>query len=77
LILKRLKDLREDNDLTQEYVGKLLNVVPRTYSGYETGTRSISIEALIKLAKFYNVSLDYIVELTDDPTPYKRDKKDV
>lgn len=75
LNFRRLKDLREDNDLKQEYLAKTLNVSPRSYSSYETGSRLISIHSLIKLAKFYNVSIDYLVGLTDEQKPYPR--KDV
>lgn len=66
----RLKDLREDSDLLQKDVAKILNVAERTYSGYETETRWLSKESLIKLAKFYNTSTDYILELTNIKKPY-------
>ena len=70
----RLKDLREDNDLLQKDVAKILNVAERTYSGYETESRWLSKEALIQLAKFYNTSTDYILELTNIKTPYPNSK---
>lgn len=60
----RLKDLREDNDLTQKNVSEILHVSQVTYSYYEIGKRSIPIELLIKLADYYNVSLDYITYRT-------------
>lgn len=63
--LKRLKDLREDNDYTQKYIAKILDMDQRQYSRYELGKYEIPLECLIKLAKFYNVSLDYLVELTN------------
>ena len=59
----RLKELREENNLTQTQVAELLNVKQNTYSQYETEKRQLSIEILIKLAKFYKVSTDYILEL--------------
>lgn len=63
---KRLYDLRTDNDLTQEKVAKILNTSKQTYGRYENGQRKLSIEDLIKLAEFYNVSTDYILGLSDE-----------
>lgn len=68
----RLRDIREDHDLTQSAVGKILNVTQTAYSAYELGKRQIPIEALIKLAKFYNTSVDYLLELTDERKPYPK-----
>ncbi|MGX8851093.1 helix-turn-helix domain-containing protein [Amedibacillus sp. YH-ame10] len=59
----RLKDLREDNDLTQEYVGNLLNTTQQQYSKYEKGVQEIPVHHLITLAKHYKTSLDYLVGL--------------
>ena len=70
----RLKDLREDKDLLQKDVAKILSIAERTYSGYETETRWLSKDALIKLAKFYNTSTDYILGLTNIKKPYPRKK---
>lgn len=64
--LDRLKDLRDDENMSQKEIAELLNVAERTYSGYETGSRTIPYEALIKLAKFYNTSTDYILGITND-----------
>ena len=61
----RLKDLREDNDLTQKDVAKLLLITQQQYSLYEKGYRDIPTSALITLAKLYNVSVDYILGLAD------------
>lgn len=61
----RLKELREENGLTQQVVAKYLNVKQNTYSQYENEKRQLSIDVLIKLAKFYKVSTDYILELED------------
>ena len=68
---RRIRDLREDKDLTQTQLAKEINVSQRTYSYYENGERTIPPEVLIALAKFYNVSVDYILELSDNPNPYK------
>lgn len=57
----RLKDLREDRDLTQAYIGKLLNTTQQQYYKYEKGIQEIPVHHLITLAKFYGVTMDYIV----------------
>lgn len=61
----RIRDLREDNDLTQSELAKLLGCTQQTYSRYETGEITIDINSLIKLAKFYKTSIDYLVGLSD------------
>lgn len=63
-VYKRIRDLREDSDLTQEKVGKAINVPQRTYAYYETGERMIPPEILVALADFYHVSVDYLLERT-------------
>ena len=65
MYLRRLKDLREDNDLTQEEISKLLKITRPQYSLYETGKRDIPVDLLSVLARFYNTSIDYIVGETD------------
>lgn len=70
----RLRDLREDSDLTQRQIAEILNVRQNTYSQYETGQRQIPIDALIKLAKFYKTSTDYLLGLTNIRKPYPRAK---
>lgn len=72
MYFKRLKDIREDKNLTQKEIAEFLNMKQQQYSRYENGTNEIPFEYIIKLAKFYNVSIDYLAELTNDPTPYKR-----
>ena len=62
----RLKDLREDNDLTQNQIAELLFITQQQYSLYERGYRDIPTTALITLAKLYNTSTDYILGRTDD-----------
>ena len=61
----RIKELREENGLTQQTVADYLNVKQNTYSQYENGKRQLSVDVLIKLAKFYKVTTDYILELED------------
>ena len=67
MYFKRIGDLRSDRDIKQADLAAYLNVRQNTYSDYETGKINIPIEALIKLADFYQVSLDYLVGRTDDP----------
>ena len=64
-----IRGLREDKDLTQSELGKIFNVNQITISQYERGTRALSIEMLVLYAKFFNVSADYIIGLTQNPTP--------
>lgn len=71
MYLKRLKDLREDNDLKQQDVANVLKIKQQQYSLYETGKRDLPFELAIILAKFYNTSLDYIAELTNNKEKYK------
>jgi len=66
----RLKDLREDNDLTQKHVAEYLKIKQNTYSQYETGARQIPIEVLIALASLYKTSTDYLLGITDCKEPY-------
>ncbi len=68
----RLKDIREDNDITQKTLSEYLNIKQNTYSQYETGQRQIPIDILIRLAVYFNTSTDYILELTDVPDSYPR-----
>lgn len=62
---QRIKDLREDKDLTQIQISEKLNISQRAYSHFETGTRGIPTEILIKLADIFEVSLDYLVGRSD------------
>ena len=64
---RRIRDLREDNDRTQKDLAKELNCSQQVYSNYELGQRDIPTDILIKLSKYYNVSVDYILGLTDNP----------
>ena len=62
----RIRDLREDSDLTQTKLAQVLGCTQQTYSRYETGEITIDIYSLEKLAKFYNTYIDYLVGLTDE-----------
>lgn len=66
----RIKDLREDRDLMQIEVANMLGISQQQYSKIETGSSDINGKKLIKLAKFYKVSTDFILGLTDNPKPY-------
>ena len=68
----RIKDLREDSDITQKEIADYLHVKQNTYSQYENGQRQLPLDSLIALAKFYNTSTDYILGLTNQRRPYKK-----
>lgn len=78
---RRLRDLREDHDLTQDQLVALLEMHKTTYTNYEQGKREIPFALVVRLSRLYNVSLDYIAENTNDPRPisgenlYTKDKK--
>ena len=69
-MFRHMRELREDRDLKQKDLAELLQVHQTTYSDYELGKITIPIPALIQLAKFYNTSIDYLVDYTDNPIPY-------
>ncbi|MBR0302263.1 MAG: helix-turn-helix transcriptional regulator [Clostridia bacterium] len=66
MVYRRIRELREDSDLTQNELGKALNLSQRAYAYYESGERTIPPEILIALALFYNTSVDYILGLSHD-----------
>mgnify|MGYP006071692545 FL=1 len=68
----RIRALREDHDLTQKQIAKILNMSQTGYSKYETGENDVPTSILIELSKFYNTSVDYILGLTDEEAPYER-----
>ena len=72
LNLERLKEIRKDNDYTQIEIARILGITQVQYSRYETGERLIPITLLIKLADYYNVSVDYFLGLTDIRKPYPK-----
>ena len=67
MLYKRIRDLREDKDLTQKQMAKALNCSQQVYSNYELGQRDIPTDILIKLSKFHGVSVDYILGIDDNP----------
>ena len=71
----RIRDLRNDRGLTQKDIADYLHVRQNTYSQYEVGITRFPLDVVVKLAAFYDVSVDYLVELTDDPKPYPRKRK--
>ena len=70
----RIKDLREDKERLQKDMAKILNTTQTNYSKYELGKINIPIDTLIKLAKFFNTSIDYLLGLTNETKPYPRIK---
>lgn len=72
-IYQRLRDLREDKDLNQKDIGRILGTTQKQYSRWETGESEIPFHHVIELAKYYNVTIDYIAGITNNP--YKLPKK--
>lgn len=70
--INRLKEIREDKDLNQQEIAKILNTTQQQYSKYELGIQLIPIDRLNILADFYNTSIDYLVGRTDERHPYKK-----
>ena len=75
MYLKRIKDLREDNDLYQKDLAKVLKISQAQYSRIETGENEITLDSLIRLANYYNTSTDYILGLTNNKKRYLNEKK--
>lgn len=71
----RIRDIRMDRDLTQAEIASLLHVSQNTYAQYELGITRYPLDAVVALAEYYNVSLDYLVGLTDEQTPYPRKRR--
>lgn len=67
MVFKHLRDLREDRDIRQREIAAYLNVSQNTYSQYENGVIALTDQVLLKLAEYYNVSVDYLMDRTDDP----------
>ncbi len=72
---KRIKDLREDNDLLQKDIAGILGISQQYYSEYENGKRTITISHLITLAKYYDVSIDYLVGISNFKDEHKKTNK--
>lgn len=68
---QRIQDLRIDSDLSQKKIGEILHISQRSYSHYETGSRNIPIEMLIRLADYYDTTIDYLFGRTDNKEPIK------
>ena len=69
---QRIRDLREDRDISQKEIAQYLNIKQNTYSRYETGDRAIPLDTMDQLAAFYNTSVDYLMGRTDEMKPYRR-----
>jgi len=74
MMFDMIKELREDTDTKQETLARFLNVKQTTYSKYELGKINVPIEALIKLADYYNTSIDYLVGRTNCKKPYPKNE---
>lgn len=72
MIYKNIRELREDRDINQQVLADLLNIAQNTYSQYETGKIEWTAPMLVKLARFYKTSVDYLLGLTNEFKPYKR-----
>ena len=68
---KNLRGIREDRDIKQKEIAKYLNVSQNTYSQYETGVISLTADVLLKLADYYGVSIDYLLDRTNNPNVHK------
>lgn len=71
---ERIKNIREDRDLTQAQIGKILNKSQQGYNHIETGRAELKIDDLVLLCKYYNLSADYLIGLIDKPISYKSQK---
>ena len=71
-LYNRIKEMREDRDIKQSTLVKYLGVHQTTYSSYEIGKLSLTADVLVKLAKYYNTSVDYLLGLTDEIKPYSK-----
>lgn len=69
---KRIKNLREDHDYTQQQMAEMLHISRSAYSAYEVGSTPCPASTLVRLAGIYETSVDYLLDATDDPTPPKR-----
>lgn len=74
ILSQRLRDCRKKGDYTQREVSIYCDLTEKAYQNYELGTHEPKLSIIMRIAEFYKVSIDYLVGLTDDPTPYKRKK---
>lgn len=70
----RLRDIREDRDITQTQLAEILHIKQNTYSQYENGQRGLPVDVLVKLAEYFDTSTDYILGITDESRPYPKNK---
>ncbi|MBQ2861088.1 MAG: helix-turn-helix transcriptional regulator [Peptococcaceae bacterium] len=75
MVNNRIKELREDKDLKQKDLAEYLRVAQNSYSNYENGNRECPIELLVQLSNYYQVNLEYLLGLTDEPTPLPPSKR--
>lgn len=75
MVLERLREMRQDRDMTQEQIAKYLHCSQVAYSYYESGKRAIPTELLIRLASYYNCSVDYLLNCTNIKKRYPKDRK--
>lgn len=68
MVFKNLRAIREDRDIRQRDIAKVLNVSQNTYSQYENGVIALTDQVLLRLAEYYGVSVDYLMDRTDNPT---------
>ncbi len=73
--IKRIRDLREDHDITQQGISEYLHLYRSVYRRYETGERETPAWVIVRLAEYYKVSADYLLGLTDDPAPRPASKR--
>lgn len=71
MLFKRIRDMREDRDITQKQMAEYLQIHQTTYSDYEIGNLNVPVDVLIKLAHFYKTGIDYLVGLIDNPELYR------
>jgi len=74
-MFNRIRELREDSDMTQKQIAEILHMSQTGYNQYEIGKNDLPTRVLIELAKYYNTSIDYLLELTDEIKPYPRISK--
>ena len=72
---ERIRNLRIENNLTQKQLAEILNLKQNTYSQYEIGVLNYPVELLIRLSEYYGTSVDYLLGLTDEKAPYRRNSK--
>ena len=75
ILAKRLRECRKKSGLTQINIATYCDITEHAYQNYELGTREPRLSILVRIAQFYEVSVDYLVGLTDDPKPYPRASK--